>query len=283
MTDPGTMDAVQNPPVHPGPTTVGFDDLESMIAESEKALKAAEAEPPAAPPPIPGLPEHLQGKTPGELASYAAGLERSLKLSEEARRSAPPPTPTPAPIPQGPVAPTQDQIQAAWDRDPIATSQWLAQHGVAQAEAQFERRLGPLLAGLTAAGEMNARQRYPEEFELFGSEIASLRDMVHDKSHLSSPEAWDQIVSVVRGRPGNLDKLFDRRFEAKLKEREAAQPTLAEVQRQAASSVPAGGSPVVRRGAPVATGGWADPLEQEIAGNLGITDPKVWNQWKTSR
>lgn len=251
-----------------------------MIKESEAAAEAPSATPPPAPVDE-SLPENLRGRTPGELASYAAGLERSLKLSEEARLAAPRPAPAPAPEPQGPVMPTQDQIAAAWERDPVATAQWLAQHGMAQATAQFERRLGPLLSGLTASGEANARSRYPDEFELFGQEIAQLRDMVHDKSHLSSPEAWDQIVSVVRGRPGNIEKIVDRRIAAKAKESETSLDT---VQRRAADSAPTGGSPSVRRGPAVPTGaGWSDPIEQEIAANLGITDPKVWNRWRTMR
>lgn len=261
---------------HPGPTNIGFDELEALAHEPEPT-----PEPEA---PDPAIPENLRGRTPGELASYAAGLERSLKLSEEARLATPAPAPArsaPPPEPQAPPMPTSEQLAAAWERDPIQTAQYLAQLGRAQAEAQFERRLGPLLSGLSAGGEADARRRYAEEFELFGAEIESLRDMVHDKSHLSNPEAWDQIISVVRGRPGNIDKIIDRRIKAQQK---ATETTLADAQAQAARSAPSG-SPALRRGpvTPAGASGWTDDTEREIAANLGVTDPREWHRWKTAR
>lgn len=287
MTSPVTTE--ERPP-EGGPigSQVGFDELEAMIKASEEAAKAEEvkaAAAAAAPKVDETLPENLRGKTPAEIAAYAAGLERSLKLSEDARREA---TREPAPRqqeppPQAPALPTAEQLQAAWDRDPIATTAYIQQLGQAQSTAQFERRIAPLLQGLSAAGEQDALRRYGEEFELFGPEIRQLRDMVQDKSLLASPEAWDQIVSVVRGRPGNIDKLLDRRVAKREAERTT---TVADAQRAAAASVPLGGSPAIRR-APIessgGSSGWLDDVEREIAANLGVTDPKVWQHWKASR
>lgn len=188
---------------------------EHTMEEIEAALAA-----PAGPAKIEGddIPEQFRGKTAKEIADIAAASERALRVSEQARLSAaetrqatPAPAPAPAPVAAAPLM-TREEFQAMYEQDPLGALELYDQQREAKLLANLEARVLPLAAGAASAAEAQARSKFESEFELFGSEIKQLASQVPNKAFLASPEGWEQLISFVRGKEGNFDKLMEHKI-----------------------------------------------------------------------
>lgn len=215
------------------------------------------------------VPEHLRGKTAAELLTFAKGLEDSLRKSEAARvqpqvteriieRAAPTVT-----EPAAKPAPTKEQLAELFTNDPVAAMEVYGQHVAQSVLRNLEQRIGPLAQGSAQAAERQAREKFKDEFELFGDQITQIKSQLPDPSVLSQPQSWDDLVSYVRGQPQNFDKLYDHRTKKR-----GEDLTRSEAQEAQVVAAPAHFSPQSRTPAPVGAGAPMDDLQKEIARNL---------------
>lgn len=254
-------------PTQGGATSVSFEEIERQQAAGEqKPLDLNTVK-------LDGddIPEALRGKSVQELVAKLTGTEQALRLSEDARLHAErqPPAAAPvaaAPAPEPPKEVSDDEIRQLYEEDPIKGIEAMSARAVARAERNLESRLGPLVAGSSASAEAAARAKYPDEFELFGDDIAKVVASVPNaKVMMANPGAWSDLIALVRGRDGNFDKLLaHKQSKAADQSRRSAQELQAA---QAGFSGTGGSAPSGTRSAVK-----LDALQQEIARNMNMTD-----------
>lgn len=215
----------------------------------------------------------------------ADALAEALRISEEGRRAAEERLRLAGALPAAqtkdePKALTTEELQELYSRDPIKAIGYMNEQALKAINENIERRLGPLVSGSSASARESARAKYPDEFELFGSEIDKLlqSDLV-SKASLSNPQAWDDLIAYVRGRPGNFEKLFEHRSN-KNRDREAE-----EARKRQAEVAGAHVRSETRAPAPSSGNGSLDDTEREIARALfRDLDPedayKQYTQWR---
>lgn len=248
-----------------GRTDVTFDELEAQIsADAEKnneqpkleEIKLGE-----------GVPDEFKGKSVAELLQLSKGLSDSLRLSEQ-RRTELEQAQRNQPVAQSVVeAPkeepelTREQLAELHQKDPLAAIEYMQARSDKRAAENLEKRIGGLASGAAGTAEANARAKYADEFELFGPQIkAALDSGLVKKEAMAQPQAWDDLISWIRGKPENIDKLFDYRVN-KGKRKEAQEEQVATSGTTMRSTVRA---PVQQSHA----GGEMDDLKKEIARNL---------------
>jgi hypothetical protein len=226
------------------------------------------------------IPERLRGKTAADAVAQINALEETLKISERARLQAEltsqslarqPAAAPPPPVVEEPEL-TDEQISALHDENPLKAIQAMSDRAIRRAEKNLEARLGPMLAGNMSQAELAAKQRYPEEFELFGEDIKqTIAGIPNARAVLSSPESWDNVISLVRGKKGNFERLMDKRM-GKIEEekKKTAQTVQAE-------TVGFTENTAVRRPAPTTVAS-LDATQREIAEKLNLT-PEEYVKW----
>lgn len=217
------------------------------------------------------IPEHLRGKSVADLMSFTKGVEESLRKSEDARKTAPPVVErvieraaAPAPV-EAAKAPTKEQLAELFQSDPVAALELYGNHVATNVINNLEQRIGPLRQGSAQAAEREAKERYKDEFALFGDQIEGIKKGLADPSVLSQPQSWDDLMAYVRGQPQNFDKLYEHRT----KKRDADERSREAAQLEQVTTAPAHFAPQLRTPAP--SGGGAvqmDDLTKEIARNL---------------
>lgn len=255
---------------------VTLEDVERQIAADAVAVKPDYA---AMKLEIEGLPDNLKGKSVLEVLDHTKRVEEALRISEKAREEAANGPRTvyvereqQQQVPQGPQKLTREQVKEMYDNDPLAAFEYMQTQSAAMINQNVEARTAQLRNGIAVSAETQAKQKYAEDFQLFGKEITDIVSRLPDKSALALPGAWDDIVTYVRGQ--NVDKLIEYRTNKKETEgREAAQRTQA-------ASAPQGSLASQRAPASVAVHGELDPIRKEIAQKLGLTDEEYtkWSQ-----
>ena len=219
--------------------------------------------------------ETFKGKTAAELVAHAKQLEDMLKASEQNRaraeqlaaiasRGAPAPPPVAPPPPQE-TFPTDEEIAKLYEENPAQAMKVMTERAVKIAQQSLDARLQPLIQGTSASLEAAARAKYPEEFQLFATEIQDvISKLPNAKAALSTPESWDDLISWVRGRPGHFERMIEHKTS---KTREVVAPQARQTQQDSLgfSPAPTGRGPVVR------SDGTLDPLAAEIAEKLGMS------------
>jgi hypothetical protein len=255
-----------------GPESVTLDEMEqgSRVAPKMDDIKL-DGE---------GIPEHLKGKSAADLVKMLEGTQEAVRISERAReqaeltaralakQEAPPPPPMPEPEPEL----SEEQVAELYQNDPVKAIKVLSEQAVKRAEKNLENRLGPMMRGSASAVESAARTKYAEEFELFGEEITRLAGSVPNKEAiLSNPAAWDDMISLIRGRPGNFEKLIERKSAGKV----AATRTAAQAEQADTIGFTDSGA---GRGRKTLTQDNLDSTQKEIADKMGLT-PKEYAYW----
>lgn len=259
-------------------TSVTLEQLEAASTqEATKPVNLAEVK-------LEGddIPEHLRGKTASDAIAQVVAMQKALLISEDARKQAQtnaelamrqPQVQAPAP-PAAPPELTPDELNELYEKEPIKAIAYMQQQGLRQAERNLESRLGPLFQGTAVSIEQQAREKYKEEFELFGDQITQIASQLPGgRSALANPQAWDDLVSLVRGRTGNMEKIFERKT-----------AKAAGAQQQQAQQTQAQDAGIVMNSttrAPVApSGAFIDPTEREIMRELGIQTDAEWLKWR---
>lgn len=193
----------------PGEPTFGesltMDEIESQIAASE--AQPAEDD----------LPEAYRGKSPKEIAAIAEAARNQLnerldfaKIAAEAARGAAP-APPPKEEPAAPQEMTREQLKELYEEDPMKALEIMENQVESRLTRHFESRLQPMAEGIVGQAENWARQEFATEFELFGDEIKQLVENVGNKNVFTQKKAWEDAVAYVRGRAGNMEKLWEHR------------------------------------------------------------------------
>jgi len=235
------------------------------------------------------VPEELRGKTVAELIRDREVLAQSVNIANAARLAAEAKAGSATPVAPVVMAPppepqkrlTKEEWDALYETNPMQAIAYMNEIAIQDAAAQFERRFGSLAVGASAQAENVAKAQFKDEFELFGAEIKQLADTVADKSVLANPEGWAHLVSFVRGKPGNFEKLLEARTK---KAAEAAANAAREM--EAASVGASFSSSTVRTpsSAPKAGGGdtgnfGLDAEERHAADVMGMSY-KDYAHWK---
>lgn len=255
---------------------VSIEDFEAV----EAASKAAAAGPAL----LTGddIPEQFRGKSAKEIAEMADRSMKALRVSEEARlaalearAAAPVPVAPAAPPAEDPQEMTDEQFDALYEEDPKRALRVAAERIALTTERNILARMAPLQAGQRDSAEAAARAKYTEEFELLGDEIKAVVAKIPNQQYLSSPGAWDDVISFVRGK--NIDKVVD----ARMKKVGAANESTARAAQFASAGFTAtrtvAPAPVIAGSDPSNHG--LDPAELKIADTLGQS-PAEYARWK---
>lgn len=211
--------AVTQPSPQPSGPNAGitFDEIESQLKAAETAALAPKLDDTK----VDGedVPEALRGKTMREVLAHTKALEDTLRMSEVSRQQAltmaqlaaqrsGEPVRAKEPEPEPMI--TSEEVAAAFQDDPNKGIQLMSkmnEQAIARAASSFAQRIDPLLQGTVGAVEQQARQKYPDEFSLYGEEIKSILDSLPNKNAMSTGNSWDDLIAFVRGK--NPQKLFD--------------------------------------------------------------------------
>lgn len=252
------------------------DSLKAQDAQAKADSEAAEAKKKAED--QAKLQAEAQAALPADPRVKA--LEEALKISEEARKraaalTAPPP---PAP-PKEEKELTAEELKKLWDENPLAAIDQMLDKRTRTLEENVSRRLGSLAASGASAMREAAERKYPDEFRLFGKEITEfLATLPEAEQRMSAPKAWDDLISYMRGQPGNFEKVVkDREERNKQKAADEAHATQA-------ATTGAHTSSQIRTPAPEG-GTQLDDIEREIARTMfpGTAPEKAYaeyTKWK---
>lgn len=230
------------------------------------------------------VPESMRGKTAREALNRITELENTLRQSEIARQQAlataqvastrreEPVVHREEPAPEPLV--TADEVAAAFSEDPAKGARLMekmTQQQIQRASTDFMTRVAPMLSGSASALENQARTKHADAFEVYKDEIEALLKQVPDKSVMTTPQSWDDLVAFAVGR--NPEKLFQHRLgkesATKKAEAEVAQRNNAGVTMSSSSrAAPAAGAPVF------------DETTKEVCRVLGISeqDYGIWSK-----
>lgn len=199
-----------------------MDDMNVVtIDDADELYPEPKPETPPETPPAPGN---------DDLAQQAARLQEALRISEAARMAqhaaleaqraaagnAPPPQ-----QPQFTYEQIRDMIASG---DPDQQLQGIAimqQQALTQAERHYSARINALMDGTISQAELDARAKYALEFELFGDTINQLKNSLPDKTVLTTPKGWSDLIAYVRGQDDNFNKLVTTRTERQTRETQA--------------------------------------------------------------
>lgn len=156
------------------------------------------------------LPKGFEGMTAEQIAERASNLSEALRISEDARRAATHTKAVEQAPPVGPKLLTEEDFRTMYENDPFEAQKAMISQAAYVAQQQIEQRLRPLGESSRTAAELSARATYKEDFELFGAEIMDTMKQI-DAQALSNPTTIEQIVTYVRGKPANIDKLIAHR------------------------------------------------------------------------
>lgn len=225
------------------------------------------------------VPEAIRGKTAAEAVAMVNALSESLKLSERARQQAELTAATAlktqpivsAPEPEPPEMSEEDLAQLHAEQ-PLVAIRVMNEQAIRKAEKNLEARLKPLFSGTASSIEQNARSKYPDEFKLFGDQITQMAQQIpNSQAVLSNPAAWDDLISLVRGRPGNIERLIEAK----------TAPNVEAIRRQAqetqVDSVGFSGTEPRSRAIP-RNEAQLDAIQREIADKMGMS-PADYIKW----
>jgi hypothetical protein len=198
-----------------GPISVSIEEMEAPKAPEALDLTKIKLEGDA-------IPELLRGKTLADVLTVVDGLSTSLKTSETARLQAEQlarlsSERVTVPVPKEPEPEpelTDEQLQELHEKDSLAAIRYMQDRAVRRVSQNVETRLGSLFTTTAAQVEQQMRVKYAAEFELFGGDITKVLAAVPNKAQvLSNPAAWEDVISMVRGRSGNFERLLEHKKE----------------------------------------------------------------------
>lgn len=225
------------------------------------------------------VPDNLKGKTAADVVAHAKALAESLKLSEAGRQQAiataqlataqrPPELPV---APPEPKEPTPEELRQLYDEDPFKAMQLMSDIATRKAERNLAGRMGSLAASTASTVEANARAKFAEDFALFGEDITRMASQLPDKSVLTNPQAWEDMISFVRGKRENVEKIIAHRTGQTTEDRRR------QAQQEQVVNVGFSGTEAQLRKMPESVG-QMDSLQREIADKLGMS-PEDYIKW----
>lgn len=261
------------PPGTPVRVDVGFDEIETSLAEQKVAAETQAEAAKAATIEEARVKAAAAAAPPANESVQVRALQEALRISEESRRQVIQQGASAAPVAPPVLRKTKEELAALMQSDPLAAIAYLQEETVRTVTENVERRVGSLLKGSESTAETLARQKYPVEFELFGSEIQQFVATLPEanRASLGTTAGWDDLVSWFRGRPGNFEKMITKRAE---NDKNAAAATA-----QAAQAAAVGATVRSDQRAPASTStGQLDATQKEIAKTLNMSEAQ-YIQW----
>lgn len=163
------------------------------------------------------IPEALRGKTLADVLRETEVLNQSLKIANDARKAAeergsvPPVATPPAAVVESKKRMTKEALAELFEQDPVSAVAYMNEIAIQDAAETFERRFSALSASSSQSAETAARTKFSDEFALFDKEIKDVTAAMPDKSILANPQAWDNIIAFIRGKPGNFERFIEAR------------------------------------------------------------------------
>lgn len=196
----------------PGGSSTTLEEYEAATAAPAAPTKASDFK-------LEGddIPEEFRGKTAAEIAAQAKAAMAALRTSEESRLTMKTALETRQPAAPAPVAEvveepvmTREQLAELYATDPIAAMEKVTEIAERRAEKNFNQRLGQMESSGMGMAENWARQEFPDEFKLFGTELTEFVKKFPPAT-FSTKKGWEDAVSFVRGQRGNFEKLMEHR------------------------------------------------------------------------
>lgn len=225
------------------------------------------------------IPEGYRGKNLNDILKDNQRLQDSLRLrdaevstyraGDDARRTAAPAAAAVEEVKE----PTREELDKLFEDDPRQYAEVIADMRVRKAENQWAGRIASLEQGTIGASEGWAKEQFKDEFELFEKDINEFRRSVTNQAIFSTRKGWEDMISYVRGKPENIDKLFDHKAGRKTRTRDDA--------RRDEDNNAGFNRSSSRRTAVEATGDGADSLSKEqrdVADGLGM-NYKDYAKW----
>jgi len=195
----------------PGGGSATIDEYEESVKAPAAPVKASEFK-------LEGedVPEEFRGKTAAEIAAQAKAAMSALRTSEESRltmktaletRQVEPPKP--APVVEEPEM-TREQLKELYDTDPLEAMAKMTEIAEKRATKNFSQRLGQIEGSGMSLAENWAKEEFPDEFRLFGKELADFTAKFPPAT-FSTKKGWEDAVAFVRGQRGNFEKLMEYR------------------------------------------------------------------------
>ena len=219
-----------------------------------------------------------EGKSVAELIAERNRFQQALQLSEAERLKA---LQQPAaPAPAAPAAPeptyeplTKEKIQALYEQDPLMAFEAMQNDALIRADQHFERRFGGLENSLAGTQEGWARSEFADEFAVLGDEINKVLGQIPDKRVLADKANWKDLISYVRGQPGNFEKLWEHKSTK-------ASRTPDQARAEQAADVGFSPRPTARTESPVAPAGQLDATSRRVMEVLGtFKDEAEYLKW----
>lgn len=254
-----------------GPVSITLDEMEAQQAAEAAAAGQKPADLTAIKLEGDHVPAELRGKSIAEAIQQYGSVAAALKISEQARTAAPAAPPA-APVVEEPKDLTNEELAALHAEDPLRAMQVMQEQADRRAQKNLDIRLAPIAAGAAAQVEQAARTKYADEFALFGDQISQLAAQIPNaKQVLTNPAAWDDLISLIRGRPGNFDKIIEHKSSGRqlITQRQAQEQQQESVGFTESSNV---------RGRRELSIGTLDPIQKEIAAKMNMSEAE-YVQW----
>lgn len=268
-------DTVATPEAQPLRVDVTMDEMEKGVAEADVAAKAA----------VQRAADEAKRKADADAAGEdpkVVALKEALRLSEDSRKrletSLAVPPKVDEPLPEKRL--TREELAELHQKDPLAAIEYMQAEAARTVELNLSKRLAPLVSGSASSLEDMMRTKYPEEFKLFGPEIADFVSKA-DRATFSVAKNWEDLIAWTRGKAGNVEKIIQARMD-----NERAKAT---VDAQAAQVASAGAHVrnETRAQTPAGTGRAFDDTEKAIikelaaSGVLDANDPEAdYRRWQ---
>lgn len=262
-------------------SSITFEEMEKQLAAATTpAISPDDAKLPNSE----TIPESIRGKSASDLAKRLEGAEQALRMSEAARKAAESAAEA-ARSASAAAAPAQskieepkqlsrDELKELYERDPIAAMATMMEQNNRAIASHLETRFGSLTRSTVSSAEQDARNRYKDEFELFGPEIQKTVERLPNQSALGTREGWDELIGFIRGKAGNFEKLLDHRA-AKADVTTRDPETARAKEREDVGFTPA----PTRSPAPSRRGKALDALEKEIADKMNMSEDE-YIKWR---
>ncbi len=167
------------------------------------------------------VPDEFKGKSVREVLQIAKGAKDSLVQADLKRKeaedrlalaaAAPREVVQPPPPIEEPKEMTDEEFNTLYQQEPAKAIRLMQEQSERRVLKNLEQRIGPLAGGSAASAEAAARARYPDEFEILGTEIAAAKAAIRNQEAMALPKSWDDLVAYVRGLPGNFEKFIEGR------------------------------------------------------------------------
>lgn len=230
-----------------------------------------------------GVPAEFKGKSAQEVSEMLTRTQTALRISEESRLKAledaarrPAAAVVVPPAPPEVKEMTQDEFDALYETNPREALRLWGEQREEILTRNIMARVAPLAAGAANSAEQFAKERFKDEFAIFAADIEQIKKTIPNPGFLASSEGWEQVISFVRGKPGNFERLIEHKTKGN-NDAAAAAARAAEV--ASAGATPRSTVTPISAGASDPSHFNLDETERRVAAELKMSNQE-YAKWK---